>query len=137
MSSKTLPKVQMRFGFLGESFDPDEITERLGIQPTVMYRPGDPITQDGRGRRQSYGWAIKVGPRHALEIDALLQELREQVNLESDQVRELCRDLGIEASILCGVGMGEADDLPVTFFPQDFVAWAAEMGAAINVDIVL
>lgn len=80
---------------------------------------------------------VKVGPRKTLEIDAMLQELREQVPVESNVVRSVCRDLDLELVIVCGVGMGSADDFPVTYFPQDFVRWASGMDAAINVDVVL
>jgi hypothetical protein len=134
---KVLPKVKLYFRFYGESFDPDEITARLGVEPTEQFRPGDPITKDGRGKRRKDGWWIKVGPQRTLEIDDLLQELREKVVVDSAIVRQLCQELNINLVILCGVGMGSSEDLPITYFPPDFVGWAAEMGAAINVDIVL
>lgn len=132
-----LPDVKLYFRFYGESFDPDEITRRLGIEPTIHFRPGDPITEDGQGRRQTFGWMVKVGPLATLEIDELLRELRERINVSAADVRQLCQDLKLDLVIVCGVGMGVADDLPATYFPHDFVSWAAEMDAAINVDVVL
>lgn len=134
---KELPRVKLYFRFYGESFDPDEVTKRLGIEPSEKFRPGDPITKDGRGKRRRSGWWIKAGPQRTLEIDDLLQELREKVAVDSAVVRQLCQDLDVSLVILCGVGMGESEDLPITYFPPEFVAWAAEMGAAINVDVVL
>lgn len=132
-----LPRVSLYFRFYGESFDPNEITRRLGVEPSICFRPGDPITEDGRGRRSGFGWMVKVGPRKTLKIDALLQELQERITVSAADVQQLCRDLNVELVILCGVGMDKADDLPTTYFPQDFVKWAAEMGAALNVDVIL
>jgi len=48
MAPKPLPTVSFYFRFYGESFDPDEITRRLGIEPITHFRPGDPITEDGK-----------------------------------------------------------------------------------------
>lgn len=132
-----LPDVKLYFRFYGQSFDPDEITRRLGIEPTIQFSPGDPITEDGQGRRRTSGWMVKVGPSATLEIDGLLQDLRERVPVSPADVRRLCQELQLELVIVCGVGMNMADDLPVTFFPQEFVNWAAELNAAINVDVVL
>jgi len=132
-----LPNVGLYFRFYGEAFDPDEITRRLGIEPTAQRRPGDPITRDGRGKYRDYSWMVKVGPCATVEIDALLQELRERITVSPTDVRQLCQDLDVELVIICGVGMAKAEDLPVTYFPQDFVKWAAEFEAAINVDVVL
>lgn len=131
------PDVKLYFRFYGESFDPDEITRRLGIEPTAQRRPGDPLTKDGRGICRDYSWMVKIGPSETLYIDDMLIEFRERISVSAAEVRQLCQDLNLELVIVCGVGMGTADDLPVTYFPQDFVKWAAEMNAAINVDIIL
>ena len=138
MNSKCLPTVKIYFRFYGESFDPDEITRRLGIEPTIHFRPGDPITKDGQGSRRGYGWMIKIGGRETLEIDDILQELRERVNVSSATIRQLCNDLGVEAVVVCGVGQHEsAETTPALFFPVDFIEWVAEMGASLNVDMIL
>lgn len=82
----------MYFCFRGESFDPDAITQLLGIAPTTHYRPGDPITKDGQGRRRGFGWMIKVNEVETLEINAMLRELQERVDVSSAVVRSLCDD---------------------------------------------
>jgi len=136
MAVQRLANVQIYFRFYGESFDPDEITQRLGIEPTLKFRPGDPITSDGRGRRRRYGWAVKVGGYDTIEIDGMLQELREQVSVSSFLVRKVCKDLDIEPVIVCGVGAERADIMPALYFPTDFLRWAAEMGASLDVDVL-
>ena len=49
------PVVRLDLRFYGETFDPDEITRQLGIEPTTAFRPDDPITPDGEGRRRGFG----------------------------------------------------------------------------------
>lgn len=138
MSTERLPTVRLFFRFYGESFDPDEITRRLGIEPTYKFGPGDSVTEDGRGRRRHSGWMIEVGGQETIEIDALLQELRKSVEVSAEAVRQLCDDLGVEAVVLCGVGQHEdAITTPALSFPTDFLEWVAEMGASLDVDVIL
>jgi hypothetical protein len=136
MASRRLPKVQLYFRFYGENFNPDEITRRLKVDPTIQFRPGDPITADGRGRRRRYGWMVAVGGEETIKIDSLLIELRERFDASPKDVKALCRDLNLKAVVLCGVGQ-DAEETPRLQFPPEFVAWVADMGAAIDVDIIL
>jgi hypothetical protein len=135
MGIENIPDVKIYFRFYGDSFDPDEITRRLGIQPTHSFLPGDPITEDGRGRRRGYGWWIKVGPRRTLDIEDMLRELRERVGVSPEIVRQVCADLNVDLSIVCGVGGDEEDAMPTMFFPTDFLSWVVELGASLNVDV--
>lgn len=131
-----LPRVGLYFRFYGDHFDPDEITRRLGIEPTTRFRPGDPITEDGEGRRRGYGWFLKVGKYPTLDIEDLLNELRELVPVSPAVVKQLCADLNVELIIVCGVGLDGLELVPTLFFPQDFLAWVKELGASLNVDLV-
>jgi hypothetical protein len=138
MASKQLPTVSFYFRFYGDSFDPDKITRRLGIKPTASYRPGDPIMQDGKGRRRHYGWLIMSGEHETLKIDDLLRELRERINVPSHTIKQVCSDLGVNLVIVCGVRQHEtAETTPALFFPDDFVAWVAEIGGSLDVDMIL
>jgi Domain of unknown function (DUF4279) len=133
MASRLLPRVTIYFRFYGDDFDPDEIARRLGVSPTLQFRPGDPITADGRGRRRRSGWMVKVGGKETTKIEAMLSE---RFDVPAGVVEKLCSDLNLRAVVLCGVGQ-DAEETPQLEFPPEFVAWVAEMGAAIDVDVVL
>jgi Domain of unknown function (DUF4279) len=138
MSFKRLPTVSFYFRFYGDSFDPDEITRRLGLKPTVSYRPGDPIMRDGKGHRRHYGWIIAVGEQETLKIDDLLRELRERISVSSHTIRQVCNDLDINLVVVCGVRQHEdAETTPALFFPSEFVAWVAELGGSLDVDVIV
>jgi hypothetical protein len=136
MVVENLPRVGLYFRFYGDSFDPDEITQRLEIQPTNKFKSGDLITEDGRARWPGYGWIIKVGPRRTLNIEDMLRELQERADVSPETVKQLCADLNLDLVIICGVGVGDATELPTMFFPSDFLEWVAELGASINVDVI-
>jgi hypothetical protein len=137
IAPQTLPRVSMYFRFYGETFDPDEITKRLGVEPTDSFRPGDPITEDGRGIRRGYGWMVDIDGGRVLVIDDLLQAFRQRLEVSADTVRQLCRDLNVNLVIVCGVGMGRSEFAPGMFFPNWFLEWVTELEASLNVDVVL
>lgn len=134
--SEKLPKVQLYFRFYGDSFDPDEISRRLGLIPTTSYKPGDVITKDGKGKRLGYGWVLKVDGGRTIEIDDLLREFRQQVDVSPTLVRQVSQKLGVQPAIVCGVGAEAADVMPALVFPDDFIGWAADLGAALYVDVI-
>jgi Domain of unknown function (DUF4279) len=121
----------------GEHFDPDEITRRLGIEPTTQFRPGDPITKDGEGRRRRSGWMLKIADQESLHIDGMLQQMQERVGLAGAAIPRICEDLQIEAVFLCGVLRNDSALMPALIFPPSFINWADALGASINVDVVL
>jgi hypothetical protein len=134
IESPALPKVRLYFQFQGEAFDPDEITRRLGVEPTDSFRPGDPITKDGRGRYGVYGWKVMSGG-DTLEIDDLLSELQRRVDVPAEKVKQLCRDLNVDLAIICRVGVEEAEAAPNLVFPPEFLEWVAEFGVSFSVDV--
>lgn len=78
MPEESLPIVKAAFLLQGAPFDPEEVTRRLGLEPTETYHAGDPVVRD-LGKRRHDGWAIQIAPREALEIATTLRELRDRV----------------------------------------------------------
>jgi hypothetical protein len=78
---------------------------------------------------------IKAGPQETFEIEALLEELQEQVNLSGAAVKQLCSDLQVQAVIVCAIVQPANASTPAVEFPVSFLEWSADMGASINVDV--
>lgn len=131
----SLPSVKISLRFQGGRFDPDEITERLGIEPTTTFRPGDPITEDGEGRRRRDGWRLAVKERETLEIGPILEELRGHVAVPGSVVRKLCADLGVGAVVVCSVLQRGHETAPALVFPADFIGWISDLGASLELDV--
>jgi hypothetical protein len=131
------PSVSLYFRFYGESFDPDEITRRLGVHPTNKFRPGDPIAESSSARWPGYGWIIKVGPQKTFDIEDMLRDLRERADVSPTSVKQLCADFNLDLVIICGVGWEAGDSMPTMFFPPEFLAWVVDLGASLNVDVIL
>jgi hypothetical protein len=87
--------------FFGEDLDPDELTQRLGVQPSVAYRKGDIF----RGKR--YDRIYKTGSWR-LQTEKSDICLEEQINLLFDKLPsdlEIWENLGsrFQADLFCGL----------------------------------
>lgn len=136
MSEDSLPVVKVSFRLRGTSFDPDEVTRRLGLEPTDSYRAGEPISRRSLGKHREDGWAIQIGPRETLEIAPMLRELRDLVGVEPEKLREVSTDLGLRAVIYIPIEP-TSSQAPSAEIPEDVIAWAAEFGASIDIDLLL
>jgi hypothetical protein len=134
MTLEHSPSVGIYFRFYGTSFDPDEITRRLRIEPTSHYRAGDPAAGRTIPHRRD-GWMIKIGPRETFEIEDLLRELQERVNISRAEVKQLCIDLEMHAVVVCAIVQPASVSTPALEFPAGFLEWVAGMGASLNVDV--
>jgi len=133
LSSPEPPIVTIYFDFYGE-FDPAEITKRLGIEPTGQFRAGEP-RPSGLGHRRRNGWILKVDPESTFEIDELLKQIQAAVTATPEQIRQVSSELDVEAVVTCEVQATSA--MPSLWFSHELVRWAASIGAAIDVDIML
>jgi hypothetical protein len=134
MALEHSPTVGIYFRFYGTAFDPDEITRRLGIEPTSHYRAGDSAAGRTVPHRRD-GWMIKIGPRETFEIEDLLQELQNQVDVTGAAVKQVCTDLQVQAVVVCAIVQPASASTPALEFPASFLEWVAGMGASINVDV--
>jgi Domain of unknown function (DUF4279) len=137
---EALPHVWISFDLValeraGASFDPDYVTEQLGVQPTQQNRAGDPI-RDGKGRRTFTRWRVSVGPVDTLDIAPMLSEVMARLSPANQKLRAVCVEIGVEPKLTCAVEPRSAQTPDVTF-PREVVHWAAEYGVTLGVDVML
>ena len=123
----------MYFDFYGV-FDPAEISVRLGIEPTTQSRSGEPRPSSS-GHRRRDAWSIRSGPVEAFEIDDLLKQMQTAITVSPEEIKRVSSELNIKAVVTCEVQ--SVASMPSLNFSEKFVQWAASMGAAIDVDIML
>jgi hypothetical protein len=140
MDDEALPEVWVSFDLValerdGASFDPDYVTEQLGVLPTQQNRIGDPI-HEGKGRRTFVRWRISVGPVYTIKIDWMLEEVISRLRPVSDKLRAVCDEIGVEPVLTCTVEPKSAETPDITF-PRAVVQWAAENNVVLAVDVML
>ena len=129
------PIVWMSFDLVGDSFDPDVVTQRLGIRPTSQHRAGDSI-RAGLGRRQHDRWRVTVGPREVDDVGGMVDELLASLESARPKLRGVCQAFGLGPTILCAVEP-KSSRVPDVTFSAKAIQWAAEIGCAISVDLML
>jgi hypothetical protein len=134
VGEESLPHVWVSFTLLGDSFDPDAITMALGVAPTSQHRKGDQRGKTARWPRAR--WRVTVGPCDTLDIDAMLAELLAHMMASSREIKRVCGELGLDATITCAIEPTSALT-PAVRFPPDVVQWAAERDVAIDVDLMI
>jgi hypothetical protein len=120
---------------MGSSFDPECVTRQLGVQPTLQHRRGDPMLgAQGQWRRDR--WRVTIGPRDTIEIGDMLSELMAYMAPGENKLRQVCAELGVEATLTCAVEP-KSSLTPSIFFPRDVVQWAASHDVVLDIDVML
>ena len=127
-----LPEIWTEFALVGNQVEPQHITERLGLSPSRGGRVGEPIIA-GKGKRLTNAWILSIGPERSYVLDEQIDRLVAQLKPKTGEIARLRAELEVEARLYCAVYV--ADETPEIWFSPGAVAWAAEIGASVGVDL--
>jgi Domain of unknown function (DUF4279) len=120
--------------WLGEgSFDPDDITAQIGLDPTVARRAGEIRSYGGRQRRDQ--WGLRVGPRDGIEIEPLLDELHGQLVPRWSRLVAACSEGDLEPRIYCPVEL-KSTLTPSLRIEAATLEWIVALGAVLDIDVM-
>jgi hypothetical protein len=125
--------ISVALQFIG-SFDPDELTQRTGIQPTRSGRVGDPLKFGGPLRADH--WAFRLGPREAYDLEALLVELVEQLQPGWEQIKQTAQELSLELRVGFVVEI-KTNRGPIANFTPPVLAQLVDLGAELDIDQIV
>jgi Domain of unknown function (DUF4279) len=125
----------MYFDFYGESFDPMQITDRLGFNPTSQFRRGEPMAPPFTGSRRRDGWVLRAGSAETFDLDELLDQLKAAVTASPEAIQAVVSEFHVDAVVTCEI-VAKSEVMPAVVFPPDFVEWAALRGITVRVDIM-
>lgn len=131
---RRLPVVSVSLWIQGTSFDPVDITNRVGIEPTISHRTGDPASLGRTQRRDA--WAVRIGPRETLELEPLVKELIEQIGARTTQIRETCSELDLELCLSCPI-VPKSTLIPSIHLSPDVLEWIVRLGAHLDIDVMI
>jgi hypothetical protein len=98
---RTFPELSVALVAEAQSFDPDEFTARTGLMPTRIGRAGE-FMPSGRPWRHDQ-WALRIGPRPALELEPLVLELFAAVGPNLPGVKSAASEMGLSLVIHCAI----------------------------------
>lgn len=130
------PLLTLSLRLQAHHFDPDEVTRRLGVAPSKVWRKGEPMTASGSGRHLRTVWDLRVGPSETLHAEPLLQDLRARLKIEPSLVRRTAEDLNLTTLIYLTI-QTQSIQMPAIQIPPDISGWIHVLGAELGIDIFL
>jgi hypothetical protein len=103
-------ETKMSLRFFGDDLNPDEITSRLGCQPSVSRRMGEVGTTPRGAERvaRTGSWLLKIETRQPGDIDLqvaeLLASLSDDLSIRDDLT------MRFKADVFCGLFMRESNE---------------------------
>jgi hypothetical protein len=127
-----LTETEMRVAFLISDFscDPDEVTERVGVPPSEVFRRGEVL---GRGPRTvaSPVWRLQ-SPVDTLDLDAHVSWLLDRLPSSLQALRECTVTWDAQLAVAVHVVGVQGAGLAIS---KEHVVRLAALGASVDVDL--
>jgi len=124
-------KSEVYFCIVGDDFDPDIVTERIGIQPSRILRKGSPLPRFS-------SWAFSSGKVTSEIVDVYELSSRVIATLapHAEAIRSVMEDNDLSAflEVVLHISMDESLSTPAIGFDTSVVEFLAKIGASIDID---
>jgi len=125
-------EAEVYFALYGTDFDPEEVTRRVGLEPTSIKRKGEPKT-----RRHSF-WKISSGRVEGDIIDVyeISSALVALLAPRAAEIASTRQELALEAvlEIVLWITTDESKSTPAIGFDREVISFLHAVGATIDVD---
>lgn len=117
-----------------EDFPLDEVTKRLGVEPTTTWRVDEKVRPHQPLERFYTCWKYKVGPVQSLDVDDVLEPLYAQFYSKVDIINNLKEQYDLSVRIVVVIEIENGCKPALTIAPA-FSRFASSVGADIEVDL--
>ena len=126
-------RVMVEFSVYGDAFNPEVVTERLGITPRKYWHKGDTIKKGGIQKRKETCWIIGTEYEESLDTDEQLYKVLDLLERKAGLLKELREmyDLKFKIDIVVKV---ENRQPPSMTFGQRIIDFVHEINAWIDID---
>ncbi|MDQ8196402.1 DUF4279 domain-containing protein [Coraliomargarita sp. SDUM461004] len=123
------------FALFGDSFDPDELTEFLGIEPTSVSRKGERIPDQ---LPKCSSWQISTDniKNEIIDIYEMAESIVEPLQKHHERISEAMHRFNLAAvlQVVLWISDNEKHPMPAIGFETETIKFLAEIGASIDVD---
>lgn len=135
-------QVSTEFNIRGEDFDPDYVTEALGLSPSTKWRQGDiriqDISEEGcalSGLTYSFSlWSITTGYQDSYDISDQLNPIIDLIKEKKNILLQLAEILELNYTIGIVIYIYNKRTPGVNISP-DIMRFASDIGADIDIDL--
>ena len=123
---------EIKVGLTLTDFDcaPEEITQKIGIEPTVTWLAGEPILGGTRSYKEN-GWRLEVRDEDASGVDDLAKQLLQRLEGSRYEVAKLAAEFYAEISCI----VYATEFVPELHFDRETLERIARLGAGIDIDL--
>lgn len=120
------------FTLTAPSFDPEDITRRIGLEPTKTWKTGDRV-QGTQIRRKHSGWVWSMPREESLDLGKQVAALLERLGPFLSRINEVREELGLDAEISCAIYI--EGQTPAVHFDRSVMSRVNQLEAEIDLDI--
>jgi len=120
-----------------ELFEPMIITKELKIDPSEVYRKGDPWGNSIR-KRQCSAWILSEECFDELDLSILISRLLKVLMPKAEEIKEICAKNNLHTEIGCAVYIDVANSItPILNFSEDIISKIHKLNTSVDIDIIL
>ncbi|TDR20587.1 DUF4279 domain-containing protein [Marinicella litoralis] len=123
------------FALDGDDFDPDSLTEFLGVEPTSIMRKGTRIPEKSPAK-SSWEFSTENIVNNFIDVFAMAESITEQLEPKKTRIIEAIDKFNLVArlEVVLWISMNEEHSTPAIGFEPNTIKFLSEVGAFIDVD---
>ncbi len=125
-------EIYVSFNLIGLDFNPDDITNKLGINPTKTWRVGDLIHPKTILKRKENGWSLQSQLNKYYQLEEHLKYLLNKIQPKSDFLKEICSKNYGELS--CAIYV-RGEERPSIHLDRDIITKINKLNCEIDIDL--
>jgi len=129
-----IPSIKVSFNLIGEDFDFDVVTTKIGVNPTRTKAKSDCRPQTIAAGFAHSSWSIDIKEENCIAVSHLFRKMLETLNGKSEIIKNICDEYNIEAGFVVVIHMKDGDR-PEMVLPREVVSFAGAINAEIGFDI--
>jgi len=130
-------QARCHFTLAGYHFNPDQITQHLGIQPTSVDASG---ARSDLSKPVISSWELSTGTVTGdIDVYKLTDDLIKKIEPVKDKILEICKshNLSPRIGLVLVLSVDKTESVPDVGFGARTIRFLADVGAFINVDYQL
>lgn len=124
--------VKAEFIILGDSFEPIDVTTKLGLDPTQVWRTGDVTKTPGFTHKETC-WMIGTDFEKSYDVNDQLSQLVDLLKDKVPGINELRNTNEIECMFFLIINI-EKNEIPAMYFRREFLEFLNSIGAELHID---
>jgi len=132
-----LPNNECRvyFALYGDDFDPEEITQLLGLKPTSTERKGEKAS-NRLPKFSSWMLSTENFVDECIDVYEMASEITKQIEPKKDQILELIKKFNAFAKlqVVLSISIDDSVSTPAIGFDAETTKFLGDIGAFIDID---